>query len=65
MGGALHAEKESAMNTTIKKRLDALARRQHDRPGITTIEVCHRDEHGTITLVETIRLGHAYHTTEN
>ncbi len=53
------------MNTTIKKRLDALARRQHDRPGITTIEVCHRDEHGTITLVETIRLGRAYHTTEN
>ena len=51
---------------TIKKRLDALeAFRQDDRPRITTIEVCHRDEHGAITLIETIRLGNDYHTRPN
>jgi len=37
--------------------------RKDDRPRITTIEVCHRDEAGAVTLIETIELGHARYTT--
>ena len=45
--------------------LEAFRKARGDRTPISIIEVCHRDEHGAITLIETIRLGNDYHTRPN
>lgn len=54
--------------TTISKRitaLEAVRKARYNRIPISIIEICHRDEHGVITLIETIELGHDYHTRPN
>lgn len=45
--------------------LEATRKARGDRTPISIIEVCHRDEHGVITLIETIELGHDYRKTTN
>ena len=53
------------MKATIDSRLAELERRRHTRPQITTIEVCHRDAAGTVTLREVIELNNGYRKTQN
>ena len=55
------------MNTTKAriKALEAFRKARGGRIPISIIEICHRDEHGVITLIETIKLGHDYRKTQN